>query len=100
MLAEIYQVCYADRNSQYVNSVYKLFKDESERLEDQAEKAFDPSNTQGILTRRQFEAMLDRNGQSDLKDVLKKERKRSVKQQISNNIRVSFSFNHTVSRSY
>jgi hypothetical protein len=97
MLVECYQVAYASGLSSYVNGVYKDFKAEAERLDTALEADANAAvNAESVkpLTRRQFEGLLNNAGQQDVVKSLRRERKRTVKQQISDAVDVSFSFNH------
>ncbi len=95
MLAQIYEVAYSQSTSDHVNAVYQLFKSEAEKYEDQLEEEKKQNPTfGGVPSRREFEALLKKNGQDDLLKNLKHDRKRTAKQAIANGLRVSFSFNH------
>ena len=104
MLVEIYRVAYAQSGFDHVNSVYKRFKVESERIDEeiatskrsskQPGELYNPASTDGALSRREFEDLLRRNGENDLLRAIKQERKRTVKQQIAAGTKISFSFNH------
>jgi hypothetical protein len=101
VLEECYRVAYSQYDTVFVNDFYRAFKVESDRLEQEAlenakkQPSYNPQSTGGLLTRTQFEEIASRNGQTDVVRSLRKERKRTVRQMISNGLRVTFSFNHT-----
>lgn len=93
MLEEIYSVCYNERGRSFINAFYRVWKEEA--------KALKRKSSSDLSTRdepfQEAKQALQRAGRTELADLLRKQRQDTMKQVVTQNVRVTIAHDYTPS---